>query len=79
MGLLQEIQAKLSGATARQVDPDSQPLNAAYRSQAVANRQVDELIGIVKGVMADGMVHQGEAEFLLLWMRTNNGARQMAC
>lgn len=74
MGLLHEIQTRILGASAKQIDANAQPLNAGYRSHAVANRQVDELIGIVKGVMADGMIHQGEAEFLLLWMRNNNGA-----
>lgn len=74
MSWINEVRQKLATGQARQIDADSQPLNVAYRSQAVANRQVDELIGIVKGVMADGMVHQGEVEFLLLWMQSNRGA-----
>lgn len=45
-----------------------------YRHTAIADRQIDELIGIVKGVMADGMVTQGEVEFLLRWMETNRQA-----
>lgn len=52
---------------------EGQPLIKAFRSEAVLDRQIDELIGIVKGVMADGMVHQGEVEFLLQWMSTNRG------
>lgn len=48
-----------------------QPLIQAFRAQAVADRQIDELIGIIKGVMADGMVHQGEVEFLIRWMESN--------
>jgi len=45
-----------------------------YRHGAVAERQIDELIGIVKGVMADGMVTQGEVEFLVRWMEVNRHA-----
>lgn len=43
----------------------------AFRHQAVADRQVDELIGIIKGVLADNVVTQGEVEFLLAWMEAN--------
>lgn len=49
------------------VDSQGQPLNQAFRSQAVAERKVDELIGIVKGVIADGEISQLEAEFVLKW------------
>jgi hypothetical protein len=43
----------------------------AFRHQAVADRQVDELIGIIKGVLADNVVTQDEVEFLLAWMEAN--------
>lgn len=43
----------------------------AFRQQAVVERQVDELIGIIKGVLADDVVTQGEVEFLLAWMEAN--------
>lgn len=43
----------------------------AFRNGATADRQIDELIGIIKGVLADGMVSQGEVEFLLAWMDSN--------
>jgi NAD-dependent DNA ligase len=56
-------------------DDHGQPL-APYRKQAVAARQIDELIGIVKGVTADGMVHQGEVEYILQWLEANRGAMQ---
>ncbi|MDB5791594.1 MAG: hypothetical protein JWQ80_1618 [Massilia sp.] len=51
--------------------PIGDPMIPIYRHAAVADRQIDELIGIVKGVMADGMVTQAEVEFLLRWMETN--------
>ncbi|BBP99114.1 hypothetical protein BSFA1_42430 [Burkholderia sp. SFA1] len=54
-----------------QLDQDGQPLIRAFRGQAVSERKLDELIGIVKGVLADGSVSQGEAEFLLRWMESN--------
>ncbi|MDR5821759.1 BRCT domain-containing protein [Caballeronia sp. LZ043] len=54
-----------------QLDRDGQPLIRAFRGQAVAERKLDELIGIVKGVLADGVVSQGEAEFLLQWLEAN--------
>ena len=37
-------------------------------------RQIDELIGIAKGVIADGHVCMPEAEFLVQWMETNRAA-----
>lgn len=47
----------------------------AIRAAAVRDRQVDELIGLVKGVLADGHVAEGEARFLLDWLTTNVDAR----
>jgi hypothetical protein len=59
------------------VKPIDDPRIPIYRHAAVADRQIDELIGIVKGVMADGMVTQGEVEFLLRWMETNRQAANL--
>lgn len=55
-------------------DRHGQPLVSAYRSDAVAERQIDELIGLVKGVLADGAICQGEVEFLHGWLTTNRYA-----
>lgn len=52
-------------------------LITAFRNEAVTDRQIDELIGIIKGVLADGMVSQGEVEFLLSWMDTNRRAAHL--
>lgn len=57
-----------------QTDHDGQPLAITLRSEAVAERQIDELIGLVKGVLADGAICQGEVEFLYGWMTENKGA-----
>ena len=35
-----------------------------FRCQEIGQRQVDTLIGLCKGVVADGKVNQAEAEFL---------------
>lgn len=37
-------------------------------------RQINELIGLVKGVTADGSVQQSEVEFLLNWLESNKGS-----
>lgn len=52
-------------------------LISAFRNEAVTDRQIDELIGIIKGVLADGMVSQGEVEFLISWMETNRRAANL--
>lgn len=41
------------------------------RSARISERSVDELIGVCRGLLADGMVVQAEAEFLLKWMSAN--------
>jgi NAD-dependent DNA ligase len=58
-------------------DQHGQPLNKAFRSGAVIDRQIDELIGVCKGVIADGHVIQDEADFLLSWLETNRAARAL--
>jgi NAD-dependent DNA ligase len=55
-------------------DLDGQPVNRAYRFAAVSQRKIDELLGIIKGVLVDGHVSQGEAEYLLAWMHANREA-----
>ncbi len=50
------------------------PLIAAFRNEAIVDRQIDELIGIIKGVTADGMVSEHEVRFLLSWMDANRKA-----
>jgi len=57
------------------LDAHGQPRVTAFRSEAVADRQIDELIGLAKGVLADGVVSKVEAEFVLSWLETNRAAR----
>ena len=39
-----------------------------FNRRAVGERQIDTLIGISKGLVADGVVNQAEAEFLATWL-----------
>ncbi|MFP4895614.1 BRCT domain-containing protein [Paraburkholderia sp. EG304] len=55
-------------------DNDGQPVIRGFRATAVTQRKIDELLGIIKGVLVDGVVSQGEAEYLLNWMQTNREA-----
>lgn len=52
-------------------DDDGQPVNRFYRAQAVEARQLDEMIGLIRGVLADGALRQEEVEFLLRWIESN--------
>lgn len=56
------------------LDDNGQPLSPMLAWSRVADRQVDEIIGLCKGVLADGQVNQNEAEFLLNWLETNQHA-----
>ena len=46
------------------LDSQSQPLNRRYNAARLSDRAIDELIGLSRGVIADGVVTQEEAEFL---------------
>lgn len=53
------------------VDPHGQPLNRRYNAARLSDRSIDELIGLSRGVMADGVVTQDEAMFLSRWLDKN--------
>ncbi len=42
-----------------------------FRNQEVKDRNIDELIGISRGIIADGTVNTKEGEFLLSWIKTH--------
>ena len=42
-----------------------------YNHKMLNDRTIDELIGITKGITADGIVNKDEATFLLKWMQKN--------
>ena len=41
-------------------------------SDRISSRQVDELIGIARGIAADGVLNQPEVEFLQKWLAANS-------
>ncbi len=43
-------------------------LFSRFNRKSIDDRQIDTLIGISKGLVADGKVDQAEAEFLLSWL-----------
>lgn len=53
------------------VDQHKQPLIRKLNSARLNDRKIDELLGLCKGVVSDGVVTQGEAEFLKEWMLAN--------
>lgn len=42
-----------------------------FNRKNIQDRQIDTLIGLSKGVLADGTVNQAEAEFLMNWLIQN--------
>ncbi len=57
------------------LDPGTaQPVLNVIGAARRAERNIDELIGICKGVIADGEVSQPEAEFILKWLESNQDA-----
>ncbi|MDH5612243.1 MAG: BRCT domain-containing protein [Gammaproteobacteria bacterium] len=56
------------------LDQNGQPLNLLLSRSRLIDRNIDELIGICKGVLFDGAVVQAEAEMMLKWMETNRHA-----
>lgn len=39
--------------------------------ERISNRQIDELVGIARGLAADGVINQAEVEFLQKWLAAN--------
>ena len=50
---------------------DQDAAGLQYAGSRINNRQIDTLTGIAKGIIADGVVDQAEAEFLLSWLANN--------
>ena len=43
----------------------------------MADRQIDQLIGLAQGILADGIVNQTEAETLQDWLRANQATESL--
>ncbi len=53
---------------ASQLDPHGQPLNLRFNRARRAERDVSEMLGLVKGVLADGVVTEPEAVLFGDWL-----------
>ena len=47
--------------------------NQRFNSKRVSDRNIDELIGLARGILADGKVDQQEAEYLQKWLIAISG------
>lgn len=54
---------------------DEQALNR-FNSDRLQSRQIDELIGLARGLIADGSMNQAEVEFLEKWLVANLSINQ---
>lgn len=52
------------------LDRDGQP-HAGFLRKSREARSIDELIGLCRGILADGQIVQAEAEFIQSWLRSN--------
>lgn len=57
--------------TRRELDQHGQPKDRALFARRIKERGINELIGLSKGIIADGRVVQPEAEYLLKWLEAN--------
>jgi NAD-dependent DNA ligase len=58
-------------AQALLLDDDGQPLNRAHNQRRRADRAVNEMLGLVRGVIADGRVSNEEIEAVRQWLVQN--------
>jgi NAD-dependent DNA ligase len=56
----------------RNADVNEKDLNR-LGGDRISSRQIDELIGIARGLVADGQLSQAEVEFLQKWLAANAG------
>lgn len=55
---------------------EREELAVLFRAEAIKARTMDELIGLCRGVVADGEVNQKEAEFVLNWLESNTSVAE---
>lgn len=58
------------------VDADGQPLNTRFNRARRADRDIAELLGLAKGLLADGVVTEHEAEVLARWISVHSDAAE---
>src|SRR6266850_2745170 len=54
-----------------ELDSDGQPLELGFNWNRRKDSRTDELIGLCRGVLADGVLVQREAEYVLDWLTRN--------
>ena len=57
----------------QKTNQDGQP-TISYAKSRLIDRNIDELIGLCKGIIYDGVVEKQEADMLLQWLETNRHA-----
>lgn len=57
------------------IDDHGQPFGLGFNAHRRAERDISELLGLLKGVLADGVVSQGEADFVRDWTASHPDAR----
>ena len=57
-------------------DPDGQPLSRAWNFQRRLDAGIDELIGLIRGIVADALVTESEAAVLAAWVLKHS---EIAC
>ena len=55
-------------------DDDGQPINASLNQRRRADRDITEMLGLAKGILADGIVQPSEVETLRLWLNAHPSA-----
>jgi len=51
----------------RDRDPHGQPYNVSFNRARRTERDLSELLGVAKGMLADGVVNEDEAKYLAAW------------
>ncbi len=55
-------------------DSEGQAPNPRWTVGRITERSVDELIGLCRGILCDGMVLEAEAQYLVAWLESNRTA-----
>ena len=64
---MEDEKTKQKGDTSMLIDDQGQP-KVSFNVDAIKDRHIDELIGICRGITADGNIVHEEAKFLMSWL-----------
>ncbi len=56
------------------LEDHGQPINRQYNFKRITDRNIDELIGLCKGILADKKINIAEARFLQNWLEKHSAA-----